>query len=121
MTFAEEVAADTPAIWWDTRNASGSNQPDSSGNGKTGTIVGGTTITFYLDGAVYGTNTGTPFAVDLLESASFFMGDDVFGGDGYKGLIRHGIFYDHALGPARVAAHAATALETGNLYTPPIA
>lgn len=43
MTFATEVAADSPYLWWDTRQASGTSQPDRSGNSRVGTIHGSPT------------------------------------------------------------------------------
>ncbi len=44
MTFAEEVEADSPDLWWDTRQAVGTVQPDASGNGFTGTLINGPTL-----------------------------------------------------------------------------
>lgn len=42
MAFSDEVTADAPLIWWDTRQyVTGTNvQPDRSGNGHTGSAVG---------------------------------------------------------------------------------
>lgn len=51
MSFVSEVTADTPTLWWDTRQASGASQPDRSGNGHTGTISGSPTLG--ADGLVF--------------------------------------------------------------------
>lgn len=57
MTFATEVEADAPTLWWDTRQASGTSQPDRAGNGHTGTITG--TPALSTDGLTFdNTSTG---------------------------------------------------------------
>ncbi len=240
MTFASEVAADSPYIWWDTRLVSAGAQPDSSGNGHTGTVhgspvlsasgltfdntptgadqwiasdapavTGGTTYatwacevvcqassflhegdqiialddwpdesgdtglfnhtganpgSFRANAPLTGLSAIAPIPTDSLvllvseydgtnvnvylngvldnsrltdsfQGSGQYVNDEtmilagdaltVFGGgpDGWTGLIRHGMFYDHALGAARVAAHWAALPSdtppTANTFRPP--
>lgn len=241
MAFADEVTADHPYVWWDTRQASGTAQPDRSGNGHAGTITGspalstdgltfsnlatgddqyitsnagllavssyaafcvetvcdlttfvsfhfatgiqslttpdsadiafslneptprtnincswesttglasshqggrndppvttgslhhialdfdGATGTVYLDGSVYQTCVGSVGPLNVTSAATpFFIADDgLAAGDGFNGLVRHGIFYTHSLGSTRIAAHATAALtndSSGSHFTPP--
>ena len=233
MTFADEVTADAPYVWWDTRQASGHTQPDKSGHGHTGTITGspvasgsgltfdntatgadqyitsnarvvasGTTYTTWAFEVVCQTSAWTPvgaavlsiddwpneagltevfnhsggnvrvsFPAGALNSASnmptgslvslivesnatnnlniylngtldatgsggaavyaqdeflIMAGDGLtaFGGgpDGWNGLIRHGMFYNHSLGATRAAAHYSALSNDpsgGTHFTPP--
>lgn len=64
MTFPDEVEADDPTIWWDTRQASGTVQPDRSGNGNTGTI----------SGSPFASDDGLTF--DASAEADCIVGDD---------------------------------------------
>ncbi len=238
MTFASEVAADSPYAWWDTRLVSAGAQPDSSGHGVTGTVHGspvasvdgltfdntptgadqwiasdaptvlsgttyatwacevvcratswmhegdnlialddwpdengltgffnhnsgsvrcnsptlaisatsnvptnslvllvseydGTNFNIYFNGVLDKTQAIAPIqggAVYNQDETMILAGDGltVFGGgpDGWSGLIRHGMFYSHSLGPTRVAAHYAALSDdpppsAGNTFRPP--
>lgn len=44
MTYASEVAADSPVLWWRLGEASGTTAADASGNGRDGTYVGSPTL-----------------------------------------------------------------------------
>jgi hypothetical protein len=44
MTYASEVLADSPLLWWRLGDASGTTAADSSGNGRNGTYSGGPTL-----------------------------------------------------------------------------
>lgn len=44
MTYASEVVADSPLLWWRLGDASGTTATDSSGNGRNGTYVGSPTL-----------------------------------------------------------------------------
>lgn len=218
MTYSAEVLADSPTFWWDHRLATGTVQPDRSGNAKLGTVVGsptisltdgitfdgtgnqsvqsvddfgstaytafsietvftltsfgsgyghlagiiepgllylvadvqvlagspvfdltwtppgvestsngplpsplattgvqyhlvadfdGTTGQLYLDGVAYPNTTTFASSVTFPDAMAFRCGDDGLGGDALDGVMRHSIFYTHAIGAVRAAAHYA--------------
>lgn len=81
MTFETEVLADSPELWWDTRQASGAVQPDRSGNGKTGTIIGAPTLDadgltfdgsgqYVISDADFGSTTYPQWSVEVVFTAT---------------------------------------------------
>lgn len=75
-------------------------------------IVGeynGTSAQVYINGVASGSpNTLSGFNLSL--ASKFILANDHSFSNGFHGRIRHGIFYTHALGPTRIAAHATAAL-----------
>lgn len=59
MTYATEVAADSPYLWWRLGEASGTTAADTSGNGRTGTYNGSPTLG--ATGLVAGGDTAVQF------------------------------------------------------------
>jgi hypothetical protein len=68
--FNTEVDADSPYVWWDTRLAASGVQPDSSGNGHTGTVTGSPSVS--ADGLIFDNST--------TGDDQYILGDDTYAG-----------------------------------------
>jgi hypothetical protein len=91
--FNTAVLTDSPERWWDTRLASGGSQPDSSGNGHTGTVHGSPSasadgLTFnnastgdnqYIHGDDTYSGTPSTFAFEIVVSADTTKQNGTFG------------------------------------------
>lgn len=78
MTYASEVAADSPVLWWRLGESSGTTAVDASGNGRDGTYAGSPTLGvsgLITDGNTAvdldGVNDQVTYAATVLSSSSY--------------------------------------------------